>query len=454
MRNLFPAFYELSDDEISSMWQEFIFVFDTNMLLNIYRYRDETRERFYEILDGLRSRIWIPYQVAREYQDNRIGVIEEQLKAYSEVSTALRHAINTLEGLNHLREKHSFIQVDELIEIPKKALRKANEKLSSDQIKYKTEYENLKSSDERREKIAHLFQGRIGDPYSKDTMLELYRQADKRFELQIPPGWKDKRKKEYTRYGDVILWFQLIDYARSQKKPIIFVTDDAKSDWYISKEENRTGIIRPRPELVQEMLIEANVLIHMYQGYEFLDEAAKFLSLQQKPDIIEDAKEISEQNTAQQKSRSFNDILDEGQLNKSAVKDWLRITYPEAEIIIGHGKPDFIIRDSKGEAIGVEVATVTDVSIPVFLINEILERLGTLNHLFKGSPLNKLVVIIVCSNPYASTRISTIVEMNIVPPPNAAIIIGMNNYGNHFMLDYAFPANFSTILDAPTHHAQ
>src|SRR5258708_25912565 len=87
----------------------------------------------------------------------------------------------------------------------------------------KTKYEELKASDHHRERIAKLFQGKVVSPYDKEKMLELYRQADKRFELQIPPGWKDKRKKEYNKYGDAILCFQIIDHAHSQKKPIIFI---------------------------------------------------------------------------------------------------------------------------------------------------------------------------------------------------------------------------------------
>lgn len=46
MHELFPAFYDQLDDEISKLWQEGIFVFDTNMLLNVYRYNDETEIGF------------------------------------------------------------------------------------------------------------------------------------------------------------------------------------------------------------------------------------------------------------------------------------------------------------------------------------------------------------------------------------------------------------------------
>lgn len=166
MHELFPAFYDLTADKLSTSWQEGIFVFDTNMLLNIYRYNDETRDRFIEILEKLNSRIWIPHQVANEYQDNRMEVIEQQLKAYSEVSQAIKNASNILDSLNHLNKKHSFIKIDELTEASKKALGAANKKLSQEQNQYKKEFENLRASDDRREKIEQLFQDRVGTPYS------------------------------------------------------------------------------------------------------------------------------------------------------------------------------------------------------------------------------------------------------------------------------------------------
>lgn len=75
MRDLFPGFYKSTEQEISTLWQEGIFVFDTNMLLHVYRYSPETRERFFETLSQLKDRLWIPYQAANEYQDKRIMVV-------------------------------------------------------------------------------------------------------------------------------------------------------------------------------------------------------------------------------------------------------------------------------------------------------------------------------------------------------------------------------------------
>src|SRR5258706_10523544 len=98
MRNLFPGFYERTEEELNKLWQEGIFVFDTNMLLNVYRYSLETRNRYFEILHQLDNRIWIPYQVAYEYQNQRMSVIQSQAQAYEEVLKILQVTARTLKS--------------------------------------------------------------------------------------------------------------------------------------------------------------------------------------------------------------------------------------------------------------------------------------------------------------------------------------------------------------------
>ncbi|MEQ8996136.1 MAG: PIN-like domain-containing protein [Coleofasciculus sp. B1-GNL1-01] len=53
MRDLFPGYYQPTPEEFETLWQEAIFSFDANILLNIYRYSAETRERLFEIIERL-----------------------------------------------------------------------------------------------------------------------------------------------------------------------------------------------------------------------------------------------------------------------------------------------------------------------------------------------------------------------------------------------------------------
>lgn len=445
MRSLFPGFYERTDEEFSELWQEAIFAFDTNMLLNIYRYQEETRERYFEILEHLKDRIWIPHQVAYEYQDDRMTVIEQQLKTYGEVAKVFKEILSDLDALGHLKEKHSFIKIDELTEDAKKALRVAKNKLSEDQAKNKKEFEKLRTSDVRREKFTQLFQGKIGEAYSKEKLLDLYKQADIRFALQIPPGWKDKCKKSYAKYGDVILWFQLLDYASSYKKNIIFVTDDRKSDWYMSREESK-GRAKPRPELVQEMLVEAGVLIHIYQGDEFFDQASKFLNLKSIPNVIEDVRAITEQNTVgsdqvrlrTRKPRTFNEFFEDARQVKPAVQEWIESTYPDAEIIKGSRGLNFIMVTSDGIRTGIKAIT-TGIHLPQFIIKHVVEQFGLLNILHEEEKIDNLIIFLVCHEVLDALEAADMIEKNVVIPENVSILTGHTHSNNCFFLAATIP---------------
>lgn len=84
---------------------------------------------------------------------------------------------------------------------------------------------------------------------------------ERRYQNKIPPGYKDARKGGDQQYGDLILWLQVIDQAKESGKPIVFVTDDRKDDWWLNFKGKTIG---PLPELIDEIRQEANVLFHMY----------------------------------------------------------------------------------------------------------------------------------------------------------------------------------------------
>jgi len=72
MRELFPSYYSLTKDDFNKLWLNCIFIFDTNILLNFYRYSEETcKDIFNNILVKIQDRLWIPHQVALEFQENR-----------------------------------------------------------------------------------------------------------------------------------------------------------------------------------------------------------------------------------------------------------------------------------------------------------------------------------------------------------------------------------------------
>ncbi len=63
----------------------FLYWTDTNVLLGLYRYPKEAHDELIRTFNQIEDRLWIPHQVALEYQENRLSVISEQLGKYDDV---------------------------------------------------------------------------------------------------------------------------------------------------------------------------------------------------------------------------------------------------------------------------------------------------------------------------------------------------------------------------------
>ena len=87
MRNAIREYIELTEEEKKYLWDSAIFVFDTNVLLNLYRYSSKTRDIFLQALDEFKDRVWIPRQVAEEFMEDRREVISDCSKVYTDLRT-------------------------------------------------------------------------------------------------------------------------------------------------------------------------------------------------------------------------------------------------------------------------------------------------------------------------------------------------------------------------------
>jgi hypothetical protein len=290
MLNEFRGYYKLSDEEFKDLWEDCLFTFDANILLNVYRYSSTSRNRLFEILENLKDRIWIPYQVAFEYQENRLEVISNQLSPYKEIDELLDEQIKNLDKkINTYKKRHSFsdfVDTDQILKIIKNACEKVKKML----IDAESRYPNLIDNDIFREKLTELFKDKVCKKYSPENLEKIYKEAEIRYKKSIPPGYKDEKDKNPPLcYGDFIIWKQLIDLSKSQKKSIVFVTDDDKEDWWL---KNKGRTIGPRPELIQEMFLESGLQFYMYTGDRFLSYSEKFLKLPLEPEVIQEAKDV------------------------------------------------------------------------------------------------------------------------------------------------------------------
>ena len=98
-----------------------------------------------------------------------------------------------------------------------------------------------------------------------------------------------------SQYGDLLLWFELLQEAKSKDwKGIILITDDAKEDWWwIVESEARK--LSDKTELVEEIRREGGVSqFYMYNSERYLHYAQEFLGAEVKAESIAQVREVRE----------------------------------------------------------------------------------------------------------------------------------------------------------------
>jgi len=285
MKNLFPEYYQPTEEEFKNLWEESIFSFDANILLHVYRFTPQTRQKFLEILTKLKDRVWLSHQVAYEYQRNRVEVIIGQLNAYDKVISDLDKSFKIEEITSSLSKykRHSYIDTKFIKDTLSKAIEVIKVKLKESKDLHPSD---LLINDPHRDVLDNIFDGKIGAAYDEKELKDKYKLASERFKMKIPPGFKNIDKPEPERYGDVVLWFQLIDYAVKEKKSIIFITDENQEDWWLDISGKR---ISSRPELIKEFTEKTGQRIHIYSSDKFIQYASDFLEPKLDQAIVEEA---------------------------------------------------------------------------------------------------------------------------------------------------------------------
>jgi copper chaperone CopZ len=294
MKDQFREYYRPSKEEFEKLWEECLFVLDTNILLNFYRYSDKTNKDFFSILEKISDRLWIPYHVAYEYQKNRLSVISEKMEAYKELdkimdnqSLIFKNAFKTaIQGKGF--ERHPVIEIKDINNKIDNCFSDIKKQIKENEGKHP----DLIKNDSIRERISILLKDKIGQKFSDDKLQDIYKKGDERFGENIPPGFVDQNKKGYQRFGDLIIWFEIIEKANLVKKPIIFVVDDGKEDWWNIVRGKTTG---PRPELLKEFYTEVNLQFYMYKSERFTSCAEKQLDLKFDSNTVKEIREVSQE---------------------------------------------------------------------------------------------------------------------------------------------------------------
>ena len=304
--------YNMTDEREAKLWKDAIFVFDTSFLLDFYNFPIVQRQDIFEnIFEKIKNRLWIPAHVQYEYLRNREAVISKPIKNQleplekdiklikesieglnSSINKNISKKINLLKEKTSKSEKHTYInseyfddyttQINMIIQHNSKALNEVvhiEKKILYEIESSRIAIENVEENDDVLEAIEKYFE--VGREFTFDEVIKITKEGKHRYEFKIPPGYGDyyrKEKKGTQIFGDLIIWKQILEYAKDKKLPIIFITNDTRKDddWCTTHSRGR---IKPREELVKEIYDFSGVEFWMYESTSFLHKANKYLDL-------------------------------------------------------------------------------------------------------------------------------------------------------------------------------
>lgn len=309
MKTAFKSFLTPVQAEIDKAWlaEKSIFIFDTNVLLNLYGFEEQTRADFFSTITKLGGKVFLPFHVGLEYNLQRLSVIRNEKKTFRELAAISDRLQDKLsKDLDLLRLRDKFPKVAEHADQLRADIKTAIDKFSTSIEPWNQKQPDVRSEDKILNQIDAFSNGRIGSPPADQLWLDgLFADGAKRYANRIPPGFRDTPKDNDNReptfshnglvyerkYGDLIIWKQILEEARrGEFENIFFVTDDAKEDWWATINSGGEKIIGPHQALRAEIYnIETVNIFHMYSTSDFLTNGGRILNVKINESSIKDA---------------------------------------------------------------------------------------------------------------------------------------------------------------------
>jgi PIN like domain len=263
VKKQFPEYFPPTEAQIKKRWRSATIVLDANFLLRLYLFLPTDRENVLKVLKSLRSRLWVPNQAAFEFFRNRLQAIEQLCNRHDAILADLKKA---LQGVKDGRNKGQDLSPTVI-----NSLESALTAVEREIAKSRKKAEALMTKDRILGSLQVILNGKVGAGFEDKDLNEIYKEGATRYAKGQPPGFEDKAKPEPDRFGDLVIWKEILRAGRG--KHVFFVTWDEKIDWwYIFKGQKRGA----RPELIREALKAGLTSFHIFTGDRFLEHARRY----------------------------------------------------------------------------------------------------------------------------------------------------------------------------------
>lgn len=328
-------------DKIQDTFDNCIFAFDANALTHIYQMPEALSERYLTILEKYSDRLWLPHHAASEYHRNIIGAFKDACEPLSRIRTLSTNIEKLLLDADETTKMWHWYNE------PFKNIRKELQTLVETAT---SERDNrFRKHDQIKERIATLFDGKVGPECTKEQAEQFNNDGNERVKKLRPPACKVDSEKNTNQHGDVIIWRQLLNFAKKSNRDIVFITDDIKNNWFLFDAANT--VLGPRPELVLEARRVAKVLFWACTTIKFIEIGQEKLKLEKSAELnnfiaLEEkaAKEAGASNRVSAPTFSTKETTPVEQRDLNAVwtellEDLLKHSIPTYSLVAQFGSP-------------------------------------------------------------------------------------------------------------------
>jgi len=261
------------------------------------------------------NKLWLPNHVYYEYRKHRKTKVTAPKFRYDQLLkkmnnnndsgyiqkieenlNAIKGVLKTLEDETKNAEKHPYIgksiisNYAEKFSLINNEFIQFKEELTREIDDQKKKIEKKIENDKVYEFINKQFI--IGNEYEFKKMVDIAKEGALRYSLEIPPGYMDAQgqneKTGLQKFGDLFIWQQILDFALEHNKSIIFITNDVKEDWCITKENDKNYIEMPRVELLKEFKDQTKQNIWLYTTKQFLYKSNRYIKSGVSQEIIDE----------------------------------------------------------------------------------------------------------------------------------------------------------------------
>lgn len=263
-----------------------IIIMDTNAWLDLYTFPPSLIKLIIDIIDENIDLFWLPNQVFIEFNRNVSQQRERALNRYTNSKKATCHILNDAKNkinaeMNKLINKENTeansIYLPVISELDNQ-IKFIKEKIDEVNVNYTSQTSIIDKNNDNDiilNLINKLHENSNAKAFTVMQLINIYEEGETRYKYNISPGYTDKGKKglseslsQYNmrKYGDLILWKEILNKIHDQKIDLIFIQNEKKSDWWDQRESDKLPRIL-KEEFNQATLDNSNFIMIDFEEF-------------------------------------------------------------------------------------------------------------------------------------------------------------------------------------------